>query len=287
VFGPRPIQQTQVVSVPPVTRQLSESEKMQQKLISAGLEDKVTTIWVGKISPLVEDETIKKLLESCGEVKQWARVEANGQLKSFGFAYFFNAEGALRAMRLLDGIRLGEQKLKLTVDATTTKYIEEYEKKKNEFLTKEKADCDANNRSLPPYPFTLRDEKDSSAKDMIEKLVSGVNQALEDDGEGDGVVSREIRSIREKQAKMERERRDREEEEERKRRAIQDDEERREKRRREQMESDYEKLEREWTDYEREMQREKSKYLSDLVDRQAKRKIIDTIYLLNKPALFI
>jgi len=35
---------------------------------------------------------------------------------------------------------------------------------------------------------------------------------------------------------------------------------------------EYEKLEREWNDYERIMQREKAKYLEDLIDRQVKRK---------------
>jgi len=212
-FMPPRAMTTQVLSVPPVTRQLSDVEKMQQKLISSGLDDKVTTVWVGKISPLVEDEAIKKLLDTCGEVKQWARVEANGQLKSFGFCYFNNAEGALRALRLLDGVQLGDQKLKLTVDATTTKYLEDYERKKTIFLAK--LESDPNSRNLPPYPFAAREEKDNMAKEQIEKQVTGINQALADDGEGDGVVSREIRSIRERQAKIERERRDREEEEER------------------------------------------------------------------------
>jgi len=267
---PRNVQQTSVLSVPPVTRQLTDVEKMQQKLISSGLDDKVTTVWVGKISPLVEDDAVKKLLEICGEVKQWARVENNGQLKSFGFCYWNNAEGALRAVRLLDGLQLGDQKLKLTLDGTTTKYLDEYERKKGIFMSK--IENDPNSKNLPPFPFALRDEKDVTAKELIEKHVNSINQAIQGEGEGNGVVSKEVRVVREKQAKIERERRDREEEEERKRRQIQEEEERRETRRKEQLEMDYEKLEREWNDYERIMQREKAKYLEDLIERQVKRK---------------
>jgi len=142
-----------------VSRQLTDAEKLQQKVIAVGLDPKATTVWVGKISPLIEDETIRKLLQACGEVKSWARVETNGQYKSFGFCYFQSAEGALRSLRLLDGVRLGEQKLKLNVDANTTKYLEDYDRKIKDFLEKEKAECEKTGKILLPLPFTQRDEK--------------------------------------------------------------------------------------------------------------------------------
>jgi hypothetical protein len=51
------------------------------------------------------------LLQLCGPLTAWDRVEVGGQPKSFGFAKFANGEGAQRALRLLNGLRLGSEEL--------------------------------------------------------------------------------------------------------------------------------------------------------------------------------
>jgi hypothetical protein len=44
-------------------------------------------------------------------VSNWQRVQANNVLKNFGFCRFANGEGAQRALRLLNGIRVGDDEL--------------------------------------------------------------------------------------------------------------------------------------------------------------------------------
>jgi len=102
--------------------------------------------------------------------------------------------------------------------------------------------------------------------------VSGVNKALADDGEGDGVLSREIRSFREKQAKAERQRREKEEEAERQRREREEEEERRERKRKERLEYEFSEREKEWLEHERERRIELAKFSQDMQERRAKRK---------------
>jgi len=65
---------------------------------------------------------------------------------------------------------------------------------------------------LFPLSFTDRTEKDRVARDIIEQIINGVQRALAEDGEGDSVVSREIHTYREKQAKADREKQERKEE---------------------------------------------------------------------------
>lgn len=44
-------------------------------------------------------------------VANWQRVKAGNVLKNFGFCRYANAEGAMRAMRLLNGVRVGDDEL--------------------------------------------------------------------------------------------------------------------------------------------------------------------------------
>jgi len=125
--------------MPPMPGRNPNEDRMQAKMIEAGLTNKITNVWVGKISPVVEDDTVKKLLETCGIVSSWARVEKDGQLKTFGFCKFATAEGALRSLRLLDGVLLGDDNLQLKVDQKTRDELADYERKKKEFIVKEEA----------------------------------------------------------------------------------------------------------------------------------------------------
>ncbi|CAI0386377.1 unnamed protein product [Linum tenue] len=63
-----------------------------------------TTVYVGKISPTVENDFMLSLLQSCGTVKSWKRAQdpSDGTPRGFGFCEFENAEGVLRALRLLN-----------------------------------------------------------------------------------------------------------------------------------------------------------------------------------------
>lgn len=90
---------------------------------------KSTSVYVGKIPNSVEDSIIQTLLEACGEVKSWKRAEdpETQQPKGFGFCEFEDAEGVLRAIRLLNNLPIDSQKLLVRSNTATAKYIEAYQ----------------------------------------------------------------------------------------------------------------------------------------------------------------
>lgn len=93
-----------------------------------------TTVYVGKISPTVDNEFLLSLLELCGPIKSWKRAQdpTNGTPKGFGFCEFENAEGVLRALRLLNKFSLEGQELVLNVNQATREYLERFVEKKSE-----------------------------------------------------------------------------------------------------------------------------------------------------------
>jgi len=221
---------------------------------------------------VVEDDTVKRLLEACGSVNSWARVEANGQQKSFGFCFFANAEGALRSFRLLDNLLVGDENLKLKVDGKTDTYLQLYDVKRKEFEVKEKAECDSTGRPFPMLPWTERDDRDTRAKETIERLIEPINRALSGTGEGEGVVSREIRNYRERQAKMDKEKRQREEELDRKRKEREEEEKKQEEKRKERLDKKFKDNEKDWIEHEKVRDTERRKILQDMRERTLKRK---------------
>ncbi|XP_042048944.1 RNA-binding protein 25-like isoform X1 [Salvia splendens] len=111
--------------IPPVVRPITPS------VTSA--EEPQTTVYVGKISSTVENDFMLSLLQLCGPVKNWKRPQdPTGTLKGFGFCEFESAEGVLRALRLLNKLRVDGQELMLNVNQTTRKYLERYVQKKIE-----------------------------------------------------------------------------------------------------------------------------------------------------------
>ena len=69
---------------------------------------KSTSVYVGKIASTLDDAALEALLRACGAVKSWNRVtdaETN-KPKGFGFCEFEDADGVLRALRLLNGLKV-------------------------------------------------------------------------------------------------------------------------------------------------------------------------------------
>merc|ERR1712166_923167 len=92
-----------------------------------------TTVYVGKIPQGLPDTFLKELLEKCGVVSSWERVTdpTTGQPKSFGFCKFADADGVLRALRLLNALDVDSSQLLLKVDQKTQSYLDAYEAEKN------------------------------------------------------------------------------------------------------------------------------------------------------------
>ncbi|XP_024530291.1 RNA-binding protein 25 isoform X3 [Selaginella moellendorffii] len=101
-----------------------------------------TTVYVGKIAPTIEDAFLRNVLQLCGPIKSWKRAQdpTASAPKGFGFCEFENAEGVLRALRLLNKNSLDGQELVLNVNKDTREYLERYvAAKENDKLLEEAA----------------------------------------------------------------------------------------------------------------------------------------------------
>jgi RNA-binding protein 25 len=83
-------------------------------------------VYVGKISPLVDDDLMRAVLESCGPLRSWKRSvdPLSGAPKRFGFAEFDGAEGVLRAVRVLRDRPLAGSPLLVNLSAAAQRYLD-------------------------------------------------------------------------------------------------------------------------------------------------------------------
>ncbi|VDM72036.1 unnamed protein product [Strongylus vulgaris] len=76
----------------------------------------VTTVFVGNISEKCSNEFMQQMLQECGTVTTWKRIQgSNGKFQAFGFCDFEEPEGTLRALRVLNDFQIGEKKLVVKV----------------------------------------------------------------------------------------------------------------------------------------------------------------------------
>ncbi|EGC39016.1 hypothetical protein DICPUDRAFT_148225 [Dictyostelium purpureum] len=102
-----------------------------QNNINKDINSTNTTAYIGKIPTLLEDSFIKSLLDLCGKVVNWKRAsETNGKLKAFGFCTFEHAEGAFKALKILNEFQVDGEggKLMVKVDITQKFYSDYLEK---------------------------------------------------------------------------------------------------------------------------------------------------------------
>ena len=82
------------------------------------------TVFVGNITERAQDAMIRHLLQTCGPVVSWKRVQgATGRLQAFGFCEYSNPGAALRAIRILHDWEVCDKKLVVKVDAKTKDMI--------------------------------------------------------------------------------------------------------------------------------------------------------------------
>ncbi|CAG8498179.1 44435_t:CDS:10 [Gigaspora margarita] len=116
-------------------------------IVASGSEvEKLTTLFIGGISPGVTDDWMERILKTCGSLKSWKRVkDQSGSPKGFGFAEYLDADSVLRALRVLGGEGPGDdkkdkgvvlpaleegavgKKLIVKADENTRKYLDQYE----------------------------------------------------------------------------------------------------------------------------------------------------------------
>merc|ERR1712093_643581 len=78
----------------------------------------MTTAYVGKISPGIEEHFLMSLFKTCGDVKSWKPMldPETKKPKGFGFVDFVNPDGVLRAIRVLSGLEIDGSSLILKVN---------------------------------------------------------------------------------------------------------------------------------------------------------------------------
>lgn len=139
---------------------------------------KSCTLYVGKIAQTVDNKVIKKLLDACGTVKSWKRVEdtETGKPKPFGFCEYEDAEGVLMALSNLNELALDGQELLLKPNSSTQFYIEEYKAKKAREAAALKKDVKAENgEESKEEGEDEADGKASRENEVLEKVMAIVS----------------------------------------------------------------------------------------------------------------
>ncbi|WKY11577.1 hypothetical protein Q1695_003281 [Nippostrongylus brasiliensis] len=84
----------------------------QQVQMASVKQKPVTTVFVGNISEKCSNEFMQQMLQECGTVTTWKRIQgSNGKFQAFGFCDFEEPQGTLRALRVLNDFQIGEKKL--------------------------------------------------------------------------------------------------------------------------------------------------------------------------------
>uniref|UniRef100_A0A914XQ35 RRM domain-containing protein n=3 Tax=Plectus sambesii TaxID=2011161 RepID=A0A914XQ35_9BILA len=86
-----------------------------------------TTAFVGNIHDRCSNDLIRAMLQECGNVVSWKRIQgSSGKFQAFGFCEFDHPESTLRALRLLHDMRLGDKKLVVKVDEKTGELLRSF-----------------------------------------------------------------------------------------------------------------------------------------------------------------
>ena len=118
------------------------------------------TVFVGNITEKAQDAMIRHLLNTCGPVNSWKRVQgATGKLQAFGFCEFASPDAALRAIRILHDWEIADKKLVVKVDAKTKDVLEDFKRKKRKALIGTELEHYNDNHFLTSLFFIAQERK--------------------------------------------------------------------------------------------------------------------------------
>lgn len=128
----------------------------------------VTCVFVGNISEKVTNELIQSMLQECGVVSNWKRIQgSNGKYQAFGFCDFEHPEGTMRALRILDGFCIGGKKLTVKAEEKTIKMIQDFVQTQRHF------------KGLPRLPLKEGElPKDEESLKDDERIRASIEQAV-------------------------------------------------------------------------------------------------------------
>ncbi|XP_050528271.1 RNA-binding protein 25 [Daktulosphaira vitifoliae] len=82
------------------------------------------TVFVGNIAEKAPDTMIRHILATCGNIATWKRVQG------FGFCEYYGAEAAIRAIKVLHDMEVGDKKLVVKVDAKAQETLDQFKAEK-------------------------------------------------------------------------------------------------------------------------------------------------------------
>merc|ERR1719182_79635 len=99
----------------------------------------LTTVYIGRLPPGLEDDFVRSLLEQCGRVLKWNRASDpnSGKLTTFGFCEFETLEGVWHARECLHEQELMAKKLLVKCEEKSAAQVDEWKDEKLAALKKE------------------------------------------------------------------------------------------------------------------------------------------------------
>ena len=129
----------------------------------------VSTLWIGKIAPGINDDVVRRLLVAVSrsgtpDPINWRRqLGKNNAPLQFGFADFRHLEDACSALRILNGFKLGDRELQLKADEKNQKILDDFAAKKK---------ASATMAAKPPEPVMEEYSPDEGTANMPESNVA-------------------------------------------------------------------------------------------------------------------
>jgi len=126
------------------------------------------SLYIGRLSKEFNDEFVQQILNYCGGVKKWKRAKG-----TFGFAEFTYAEGTLRAYQVLNGLRIKDKKIIVSIESENLKKLKQFE-------------TDLKQGLEPLRPGTAPTQGTLSIEDQLEKrnkeALEKINALIKDRG---------------------------------------------------------------------------------------------------------
>ena len=132
------------------------------------------TVFVGNITEKAQDAMIRHLLNTCGPVNSWKRVQgATGKLQAFGFCEFGNPDAALRAIGILHDWEIADKRLVVKVDAKTKDVLDDFKRKKRKALLGEEKDAKADQDNVTESEYVDKGMKkeDDLTRERIRSII--------------------------------------------------------------------------------------------------------------------
>ena len=125
----------------------------------------------------MDNKVIKALLDACGTVKSWKRVEdtETGKPKPFGFCEYEDAEGVSMALSSLNELALDGQELLLKPNSSTQAYIEDHKARKAREAAVAKEDKAEDGEDVMEEGTDAADAKANRENEVLEKIMAIVS----------------------------------------------------------------------------------------------------------------